>query len=303
MKIKSTLVIIVLVEIFILFWLLLHNVSIPVLNPSGIIAVKERNLFLIITLLMLLVVIPVFSLTIFIVFKFREENKNSEYAPEWDHNNKLELLWWAIPCIIIFIISIIAWQSTHDLDPYKPLASSTPPITIQVVSLDWKWLFIYPKQNIAVVNFIEIPQKTPINFYITSATVMNSFWIPSLGSQIYAMPGMSTQVHLAASKKGTFYGSAANITGKGFSGMHFNVKAVSRNDFNDWVKDVQNSPQKLSQSTYQKLSIQSQNDPVSFYSLVDQNLYNEIVMKFLVPSKKPSDFEKKDNSMGSGIMK
>ena len=211
MGIRSKLVIfiLILVDIIILSWILLHNNNIAVLNPAGIIAEKEKNLIVIVTLLMFIVVIPVFALTIFIAYTYRESNTKATYSPDWDHNRILELLWWGIPCAIIFVLSIFAWQSSHDLDPYKPLNSNTSPITIDVIALDWKWLFIYPQQHIATVNLIEIPLNTPINFIITSDTVMNSFWIPNLGGQIYAMPGMSTQLHLMSDKTGSFYGSPA----------------------------------------------------------------------------------------------
>jgi len=174
----------------------LHGHSIAVLNPQGFIANKERGLIVTITLLMLIVVIPVFALTFAIAWKYREGNTAARYSPEWDHNRWVEAVWWAVPLVLITVISMISWSSSHELDPFRPLRSANPPITIQVVALQWKWLFIYPDQNIATVNFVQFPANTPVDFQITSDAPMNSFWIPQLGGQIYAMAGMSTQLHL-----------------------------------------------------------------------------------------------------------
>lgn len=287
MKHKVKLIICIIIGIgslTLLGYILLHNRNIPILNPAGIVALKERNLIIISTLIMLIVVIPVFALTIFISFKYGENNTKTAYTPDWDHNSTLEILWWTIPCAIILTLSIIAWQSSHSLSPYKPLISNTKPITVQVVAMNWKWLFIYPKQNIASVNLIEFPKNTPIAFQLTSDTVMNSFWIPSLGGQIYAMPGMSTQLHLEASRIGKFYGSPANINGQGFARMTFAAKAVSQTDFTNWIKSVKQSPNHLNFIEYNKLAKPSENNPVSYYSSVDQNLYNRIIETFMIPT-------------------
>ncbi len=159
-----------------------------------------------------------------------EIQRQKSMTPIGDHNVGIELVWWAIPFAIVIALSGITWTSSHDLDPYKPIISATPPITIEVVALDWKWLFIYPQQGIATVNMVEFPAQTPINFVITADAPMNSLWIPQLAGQIYAMPGMSTQLHLESFSVGTYDGSSANLSGAGFSGMKFKAHAVSQAD-------------------------------------------------------------------------
>ena len=196
--------------------LLLHGHTIDVLVPKGTIAKKELDLLVTATLLMLIVVIPVFVLTFTIAWKYRASNTKAKYTPDWDHNRAIETVWWAIPFVLILILSVITWQSSHELDPFKPLASSKQPITIQVVALQWKWLFIYPEQHIATVNYVQFPVDTPVNFVITSDAPMNSFWIPQLGGQIYAMAGMSTQLHLMATDPGSYNGSSVTPQRTGF---------------------------------------------------------------------------------------
>lgn len=287
MSMKSKLITIILISIDITLAaaILLHSKNIAVLNPQGIIASKERELFIIGILLSCIVVIPVYILTIAIIFKYHEDNTKATYTPDWDHQRSLEFIWWGIPSAIILILSVITWISSHDLDPYKSLASTTKPMTIQVVALDWKWLFIYPGQDIATVNLVEFPEKTPIDFEITSDTVMNSFWIPNLGGQIYAMPGMSTQLHLMADTTGSFPGSSANISGKGFSGMTFTAKAVSQSDFVAWLQKVKQSPNTLTTNSYAQLAKPSTNVPVSVYSHEQSSLYDTIVMKYMTPTQ------------------
>lgn len=272
-----------LVIISVVAWYFSHT-KIAVLNPKGPIALQEYHLIVLALALSLIVVLPVFGLTIGFAWKYRETNIKAKYSPELDGNKFAETAWWLIPTALITVLAVITWRSSHQLDPYRPIASANPTMTIQVVALDWKWLFIYPKQNIATVNFIQIPSQTPINFEITSDTVMNSFWIPQLGGQIYAMPGMSTQLNLLASSNGSYSGSSANISGVGFSGMTFITKASSESDFNNWVKAVKNSPNTLDLSSYKKLSQPSQNNQVAYYSSAAQDLYNSIVYSYLLPS-------------------
>src|SRR5476649_775967 len=178
--------------------------TIAVLSPKGQIADKERHLIILATLLMLIVVVPVYVMMFVIAWKYREGNTKARYTPDWDHSNGLEFLWWAIPMAIIAVLSVITFKSSHELDPFKALSSTKPPITIQVVALQWKWLFIYPNQNIASVNYFRMPANTPVDFEITADSPMNSFWIPQLGGQIYAMPGMSTELHLMADGVGKY---------------------------------------------------------------------------------------------------
>ncbi len=261
----------------------LHNAQIDVLSPAGIIGQKQRDLMLITTLLGLVVVIPVFILTGYIAWKFRASNKTAKYSPEWDHNFKLEFIWWALPLAIITVLAAITWKSSNQLDPFKPLDSDKKPILVQVIALQWKWLFIYPEQNIASLNLVQFPVNTPINFLITSDAPMNSFWIPRLGGQVYAMSGHSTQLHLMASQTGNFRGSSANISGRGFAGMDFVAKATTQADFDLWVESVKQMPTKLSFDQYNQLSQPSQNNQVSLYGAAAPDLYNYVMMKYTRP--------------------
>ncbi|HEY5806112.1 MAG TPA: ubiquinol oxidase subunit II, partial [Candidatus Saccharimonadales bacterium] len=209
--------------------------TVAILEPKGLIALQQRDLIFFTALLSLLVIVPVYALTIFIVWKYRAVNKKTKYTPDWDGHKGIEALWWTVPCAIILVLSVVTWQTSHKLDPYQPIRSPKKPLTIQVVALEWKWLFIYPEQNIATVNYFQIPENTPINFEITSDAPMNSFWIPQLGSQIYAMPGMTTTLNLIADEPGKYNGASANISGAGFASMRFVAEAVPRADFDNWV--------------------------------------------------------------------
>jgi cytochrome o ubiquinol oxidase subunit 2 len=268
----------------------LHGTTIAVLDPKGPVALQERNLIVFGAALSLIVVIPVFALTAGFAWRYREGNAKAKYSPELDHNRVAETIWWLIPSALILVLSVVAWNSSHQLDPYKPLisASGAAPVTIQVVALDWKWLFIYPQQHIATVNFFQFPKQTPVNFEITADAPMNSFWIPQLGGQIYAMPGMSTQLHLMASVDGSFRGSSANISGTGFAGMTFVAKASSQADFNQWVRSVQRSPNSLSLKTYAKLAQPSQNNPPTYYAAATGNLYGTIINNYMLPENQTS---------------
>ena len=258
-----------------------HNIA--VLNPKGLIALQERDLMITVTLLMLIVVVPVFILTFVIAWRYREGNTKAKYTPDWDHNRVAEFTWWAIPCALIVVIGYITWQSSHKLDPFKPLASNVNPVTIQVVALPWKWLFIYPDQNIATVNFIEFPKNTPINFEVTSDAPMNSFWIPQLGGQIYAMAGMSTSLHLEASEAGSFAGSSANLSGAGFAGMKFVARSVESRDFDDWVAKVASTGSQLGANEYTRLAMPSENNAVAYFSPADSGLYDWVMSKYMMP--------------------
>lgn len=274
----------VLVAILIVAGWYLHRTNIPLLEPRGPIAEKERNLILFAAALSLVVVIPVFSMAIFIAWKYRESNTEAKYMPEFDHSPTLETAWWVIPGVLITILSVVAWNSSHALDPYRPLASNVAPLNVEVVALDWKWLFIYPQQNIASVNRLEIPVNTPIAFQITSDAPMNSFWIPQLSGQIYAMPGMSTQLHMAASKSGVYNGYSANISGVGFAGMTFKTVATTQGQFVDWAQAAHQERNQLSLAAYKQLARPSEYNPTTYYSSVEQNLYTTIIAKYLVPN-------------------
>lgn len=263
-----------------------ENRSIPVLKPQGIVAHHERNLIVTGTLVMLIVVIPVFVVTTVFAFKYRASNSKTNYKPDWHHHRVAETLWWVIPGCIILFLGIMTWRSSHELDPYRPLVSTKKPLTIHVVALQWKWLFIYPEQKIATVNFVQFPEQTPLHFKITADAPMNSFWIPDLGGQIYAMPGMKTQLHLMANKEGFFRGASANFSGEGFAGMTFTASATSDDAFEGWVRSVRNSSQSLGWNEYQQLAKPSKDTPPVFYSLEDEDLYEQIVMQYMAPEEK-----------------
>jgi cytochrome o ubiquinol oxidase subunit 2 len=258
----------------------LHGQNVEILNPKGPIARQERNLMFFALALSLVVIVPVFTMTIMFAYKYRESNTKAVYRPEWDSNAIAETIWWGIPALLILILSIVAWNSSHALDPYRPLSSKNPAITIQVVALDWKWLFIYPQQNIATVNYVEFPKNTPINFELTSDAPMNSFWIPQLAGQIYAMPGMSTELHLMADGSGNYRGSSANISGAGFANMDFIAHSTTQANFQSWVQNVYLSKHLLNSNTFSTLLTPTIDNPVSYYSVDQQNLYTNAVERY-----------------------
>ena len=247
-----------------------------ILKPEGVIARDELHLLKFATLLSFIVIIPVFSLLVFIVFRYRDSNKKSKYSPNYS-NRLLEIVWWLIPAIIITILSVVTWYSTHRLDPSKRLDSSNAPVRVQVVALNWKWLFIYPDYGIASVNDLTVPINQPLDFSITSAGAMNSFWVPQLGGQIYAMAGMNTALHLMADKIGVYRGVSANISGAGFAGMHFDLHAVNQNDFRNWESNVSQSGDALTLSTFDELAKPTQDVAPFIYGSVESGLFDTIV--------------------------
>lgn len=266
----------------------LHRNNIAMLNPQGEIANKQRDLMVFTFLLGMIIVIPVFAMTFYIAWKYRAGNTKAKYRPDWDHSKKAEIVWWGVPLVLILVLSVVTWKSSHDLDPYKALASSAEPVEIQVVALEWKWLFIYPEQNIATVNYLQIPEDRPINFKITADAPMNSFWIPKLGGQVYAMAGMQTKLHLMADKPGVFRGSSANISGKGFAGMNFEVRASSETDFQTWINGIKRSPNALTAQEYAKLEKPTEDHTVTYYRSHDAALYDSIMMKYMAPAGQKS---------------
>lgn len=263
-----------------------HLGLMDVLMPHGPVGAQEKTVLLTALLLPAIIVIPVFVLLFYFAWRYRANGPmaKEKRMPNWDHDNWLaEALWWFVPTIIITSLALILWQSAHALDPYKPLVSQASPITIEVVALDWKWLFIYPEQGVASVNEVELPVGTPVRFKLTADAPMNSFWIPSLGGQIMAMPGMETQLNLMASEAGSYDGYSANISGKGFAGMHFKANAVTPGEFDAWVTQAKTSGSRLTTTEYLKLSQPSSEVPVSYYASVDPNLYTGIIMNSLKP--------------------
>lgn len=273
--------VVVAAEIMYLLASLTHGKTIAILQPVGTIGEQQRHLIIFASILGLFVIIPVFTLLFFIVWRYRDGNVRAKYTPEWDSNKKLETVWWGIPIAIILVLAIVTWNTSHSLDPYRPLQSSTKPLTVQVIALQWKWLFIYPEQNIATVNYLQIPENTPINFQITSDAPMNSFWVPQLGGQVYAMSGMETKLHLIADHPGVYQGVSSNISGEGFAGMRFSVEAVSNTDFNNWVQEVWQSPYALTAETYAELVKPSKDHPVTLFASRDQTLYDTVIHSYM----------------------
>jgi cytochrome o ubiquinol oxidase subunit II len=263
------------------------------MNPPGSVAAQQSRLIVQSTVLMLLIVIPVIVLTVVFAWRYRQSNKEATYTPDWDHSTQLELVIWAAPLLIIIALGALTWISSHTLDPFRPLrrldsARAIPaqlkPLTIEVVALDWKWLFIYPEQGIATVNEVAAPVDVPINFKITASSVMNSFFVPALAGQVYAMPGMQTQLNAVMNSPGEYEGFSANYSGAGFSGMHFKFKGLAPQAFSQWVQSVKGSGQELSKERYQALAAPSEREPVHLYSSVDASLYDAILNQCVATS-------------------
>jgi cytochrome o ubiquinol oxidase subunit 2 len=248
-----------------------------VLDPKGPIAAAERQILFNSLGIMLAIVIPTILATLGFAWWFRSSNTRARYLPDFEYSGRLEMLVWSIPIMTVFLVGGVAWVGSHDLDPPKPLASTVKPIKVQVVSLDWKWLFIYPDQGIATVNQLTIPVGTPVSFELTSSGVMNSFWVPQLGGQIYTMAGMTTRLHLQADHTGTYRGMSANYSGAGFSDMYFNVDAVPAERFAQWVAATRTSGPALDAQSYADLAKPSRAVTPFTYRAVAPDLFNGIL--------------------------
>ncbi len=262
------------------FLLLSGCSSLAVLDPKGQIGAQEKSLIVTAAILMLIVVVPVIVMAITFAWRYRASNTKARYSPEWSHSRAIEIGVWVVPVIIVSILGYLAWTRSHSLDPFRPIASTVPPVTIQVISLDWKWLFIYPDENVAAVNEVAFPVNTPVDFLVTSDTVMNSFFIPRLGSQIYSMAGMQTQLHLVASSPGTYAGLSANFSGRGFSGMRFAAMAMSASGYRQWLAQARQAPRKLDQQSYARLAAPSEDNPVEYFSSVAPHLFTDVIDKY-----------------------
>lgn len=252
-----------------------------VLDSKGPIGQEETFLIYMAFALMLIVVIPVFVMAFWFAIKYRASNKKADYQPNWAHSTKIEWVIWMVPIAIIVALSYLTWTRTYQLDPYKPIQSEVKPLHVEVVSMDWNWLFIYPDYNLATVNELVVPTKTPLSFKLTSASVMTSFFIPQLGSQMYAMAGMRTRLNLLADEPGTYEGHNLEFSGKGYNTMHFDVLAKNPEEFQEWVKQAQQSPDSLTMPNYMKLSEPSTNYPVTVYSFVVPGLFDHIMSKYM----------------------
>ncbi len=247
---------------------------------AGPVAAYERNLMLFVFTVMLFVLVPVVGFTLWFAWHYRASNRNNTYTPNWHHSSFLEVFLWGGPVVIIVILAALTWVTTHDLDPYKPLESEHQPIEVQAIAMDWKWLFIYPDYNVAVVNEIAMPVDVPVRFHLTSASVMNAFMIPRLGSQIFAMSGMETKLHLMADQKGTFFGKNYQYSGDGFAHMNFEAHSLSQADFDQWIAKAKASGKTLDMAAYEKLVKPSEDDSVSYYSSVRSSLFQDVIDQF-----------------------
>jgi cytochrome o ubiquinol oxidase subunit II len=247
-----------------------------IMDPVGPVAAAEKQILINSTAIMLAIIVPTMIATVAFAWWFRRGNTKAEYRPNWEYSGAIELVIWSVPALTVILLGGIAWISSHDLEPSKPLASKTPPLNVQVVSLDWKWLFIYPDQHIATVNQLVVPAGTPVNFQLTSATVWNTFFVPQMGSMIYTMPNMTTRLNLQADRPGVYEGRSAHFSGDGFPGMEFNVHAVAPQQFAAWANQARGSGQVLDAATYAQLAKPSSYVKPMTYSNVDPRLFPAI---------------------------
>lgn len=274
--------------------LLLGGCNMVVMNPSGDIAVQQRDLIITSTVLMLIIIVPVIALTFFFAWKYRESAKAEDYDPEWHHSASLELVIWSAPVAIILMLGTVTWISTHRLDPYRPLdrideqrpvAADVKPMVVEVVALDWKWLFIYPELGVGAVNELAAPVDVPIEFRITGTTAMNSFYIPALAGQIYAMAGMQTKLHAVINKEGVYDGLSANYSGAGFSHMRFKFHGLSKDGFDQWVASARATGTGFGRQEFLALEKPSEREPVQRFANVDPELFDAILNRCVEPNK------------------
>src|SRR5262247_1744247 len=260
-----------------------------VLRPKGVVADGTTSLLIGSFIIMLPIVVPTILAALIFGWWYRSSNRRAYFEPSFVESGKIEIVTWSIPLLTIMLLGSVAWIGSHDLDPAKPLSSNEEPLNVQAVSLDWKWLFIYPDQNVASVNRLVIPAGVPIHFTLTSASVWNAFFVPQLGSMIYTMNGMATQLNLQANEPGTFMGLSTMFSGNGFADMHFKTEAVPKAAFDAWAKETSNGGgPTLSAQTYKDLSVPSMKVAPFIYSSVEQGLFDEIVMQELPPGPGPS---------------
>jgi cytochrome o ubiquinol oxidase subunit II len=248
-----------------------------VLLPKGPIGSQEKQLLLEALIPMLMVITPIILLTLWFAWWFRASNARATYRPRWEYSGRIEFSIWMIPMLVVLFLGSLAWVGAHQLDPYQPLASKRKPLIVEVVAMDWRWLFIYPEQGVASVNELAIPIDRPVSFRLTSATVMNSFFIPSLGGQIYAMPGMQSQLQLQASETGNYRGLSAQFSGDGFSDMHFQVRATDDAGFEAWVARAKSATTPLDATSYDRLVTEHKVGEVTYYFPVSDGLFDHAV--------------------------
>lgn len=257
-----------------------------VFHPKGIIAQDEFELIITNIILMLLIILPTYILLFTVVWKFCIKHETANYDPNYSIGPVGELIMWILPSIIVAVMAIVTWNATHQLNPYKPIESEAKPLTIQVIALDWKWLFIYPELGIATLNVLHIPERTPIHLRLTAdGAPMNSFWIPQLSGQIYSMTGMSTQLNIMANGPGEYIGREAEINGAGYADMTFLTKSTTQKDFEEWIAQVKKSSQHLTEDSYRQLVKPYINKSVILFSKVEKDLYHKVVHKYMYPAE------------------
>ena len=273
---------------------LLAGCNLQVMFPSGDVAMQQRNLVIASTGLMLLIILPVIALTLLFAWRYRASNTAARHDPDWDHSTALEVVIWTAPLLIIIALGALTWISTHTLDPFRPLSrlepgrpvpAQTKPLEVQVVALDWKWLFFYPEYGVAVVNEAAAPVDRPITFRITASSVMNAFYIPALAGMIYAMPGMETKLHAVINKEGEYNGLSSHYSGTGFSRMTFKFHGLDNGGFDKWIAKVKAEGKDLSRDAYLELERPSEQVPVTYYSSVADGLFGSILGMCAIPGK------------------
>ncbi|AWN37688.1 ubiquinol oxidase subunit II [Methylobacterium radiodurans] len=290
---------------------LLGGCNLIVMNPAGDVAVQQRNLILASTALMLLVIVPVIALAFLFGWRYRASNPDATYDPDWHHSTQLEVVIWTVPLLIIIALGAMTWISTHTLDPYRPLSRLAPnkpvpadvkPLTVQVVALDWKWLFFYPEYGIASLNEMAAPANRPIVFKLTSSSVWNTFYVPALAGMIYAMPGMETKLHAVMNKEGEFRGQSAHYSGSGFSRMNFGFRSLGEWGFEEWVAKAKASGAPLNREVFLKLERPSEAEPVRYFASVENGLYEAILGMCVEPNLMcASEMHHIDKRGGAGL--
>ncbi|MFA0415066.1 ubiquinol oxidase subunit II [Vibrio renipiscarius] len=263
---------------------LLFSTNMVLFDPKGPIGEAQQSLIVTSVLLMAIIIVPVLFMSVYFPYKYRHTNTEAEYKPNWEHSTKIEIIVWAVPCLIILALGWVTYHSTFALDPRKDIVSDKKPLTIQVVAMNWKWLFIYPEQQIATVNEVRFPIDRPVEFLVTSDTTMNSFFIPQLGSQVYAMAGMENRVNLLASEQGIYRGVSANYSGYGFANMRFKAHATDEAAFGQWISDVKAADAQLDEETYAGLTANAKEQikvphPVTYYASVEPLKFKDIIEK------------------------
>jgi cytochrome o ubiquinol oxidase subunit 2 len=264
---------------------MIQGKNIALLNPKGLIAQEQFGLMIYVAIVILVIAIPSVALLYLTAWRFRESNTKADFNPDKKRSNWFAAAMWLVPAVFMFILAITLWTAAHRLEPHKAIASDKQPLVVEVIAMRWKWLFIYPEQDIATVNYLQIPTDTPVTFKLTADEApMSAFWIPNLGGMLYAMTGHENRLNLMATTPGDYPGSSGEINGPGFAGMKFTARASNHEDFATWVQGVKQSEQKLDTATYQALVKPSESHPAEYYASASDELYDTVLMKYIDPS-------------------